>query len=61
MAVPPDMFDVYFYADDVDALYRELSDRGATILMPPALPGYGMYDFRVRDPTGYVFAFGRAA
>jgi len=22
--------------------------------------GYGMYDFRVRDPDGYILAFGRS-
>jgi predicted enzyme related to lactoylglutathione lyase len=56
---PPDMFDAYFWVDDVDALYRELVERGADLHGPPALRGYGMYDFRVTDPHGYVLAFGR--
>jgi catechol 2,3-dioxygenase-like lactoylglutathione lyase family enzyme len=58
-AVPPDMFDVYFYVDDLDALHRELLDRGAEILQAPLEQVYGMYELRVRDPTGYILAFGQ--
>ena len=57
---PPDMFDAYFWVDDVDALYAELAERGAELHGRPELQGYGMYDFRVTDPHGYVLAFGRA-
>ncbi len=57
--VPPDMFDLYVYVDEVDALHEELIGRGAEALGPPVRQGYGMYDFRVRDPDGYVLAFGR--
>jgi catechol 2,3-dioxygenase-like lactoylglutathione lyase family enzyme len=57
-AVPPDMFDLYVYVDDVDALHAELVERGAEIHDPPARREYGMYDFRVTDPDGYVLAFG---
>jgi catechol 2,3-dioxygenase-like lactoylglutathione lyase family enzyme len=59
--VPPDMFDLYVYVDDVDALYAELAERGAEIHGAPELQGYGMYDFRVSDPDGYVLAFGGEA
>jgi hypothetical protein len=31
------------------------------ILHPPVQQGYGMYELRVRDPDGYVLAFGRRA
>lgn len=58
-SVPPDMFDVYVYPDDVDALHAELVERGADLHGPPERQGYGMYDFRVSDPDGYVIAFGR--
>jgi predicted enzyme related to lactoylglutathione lyase len=57
--VPPDMFDAYFWVDDVDALHDELAGRGADIHDAPALQEYGLYDFRVTDPDGYVLAFGR--
>jgi catechol 2,3-dioxygenase-like lactoylglutathione lyase family enzyme len=60
-AVPPDMFDLYVYVDDVDALHKELVERGAEVHGPPARQGYGMVDFRVSDPDGHVLAFGRAA
>jgi predicted enzyme related to lactoylglutathione lyase len=59
-AVPPDMFDLYIYVDDVDTLYAELVERGADVMGAPELQGYGMYDFRVRDPDGYILAFGKA-
>jgi catechol 2,3-dioxygenase-like lactoylglutathione lyase family enzyme len=60
-AVPPDMFDLYVYVDDVDALHAELVERGAEVHGPPVGQGYGMLDFRVSDPDGYVLAFGRQA
>ncbi len=37
--VPPDMFDAYFWIDDVDALYAELVRRGADLHSPPELQG----------------------
>jgi catechol 2,3-dioxygenase-like lactoylglutathione lyase family enzyme len=43
------------------ALHDELVERGADLHGPPTLQGYGMYDFRVADPHGYVLGFGRAA
>jgi predicted enzyme related to lactoylglutathione lyase len=55
-AVPPGMFDVYVYVDDVDALHAELVERGAEVHGPPARQGYGMVDFRVSDLDGYVLA-----
>jgi uncharacterized glyoxalase superfamily protein PhnB len=57
--VPPDMFDLYIYVEDVDALYRELQERGADVIQAPVTQGYGCYEIRVRDADGYVLAFGR--
>jgi catechol 2,3-dioxygenase-like lactoylglutathione lyase family enzyme len=56
---PPDMCDLYVYVDDVDALHEELVERGAEILHAPVDTEYGMRDFRVRDPHGYILAFGK--
>jgi uncharacterized glyoxalase superfamily protein PhnB len=56
--VPPDMFDLYVQVDDVDPLYAELQKRGAEIVHAPVRQGYGNYEFRIRDPHGYVIAFG---
>jgi catechol 2,3-dioxygenase-like lactoylglutathione lyase family enzyme len=57
--VPPDMFDLYIYVDDVDALHDELRGRGADILNAPVQTEYGLREIRVRDPDGYVLAFGK--
>jgi catechol 2,3-dioxygenase-like lactoylglutathione lyase family enzyme len=58
-AVPPDMFDIYIYVDDVDALHAELLGRGAEIMGIVTETGYGCREFRVRDPHGYILAFGK--
>ena len=55
---PPDMFDLYVYVDDVDALHEELAGRGAEIMNSPVNTEYGLREIRVRDPDGYVLAFG---
>jgi catechol 2,3-dioxygenase-like lactoylglutathione lyase family enzyme len=57
--VPPDMFDAYFWPDDVDALHAELTDRGATIIHGPIDQAYGLREFRVQDPDGHILAFGK--
>jgi catechol 2,3-dioxygenase-like lactoylglutathione lyase family enzyme len=56
---PPDMFDAYFWVDDVDALHAELVGRGADLLHGPVDQEYGLRELRVRDPHGYILAFGR--
>jgi catechol 2,3-dioxygenase-like lactoylglutathione lyase family enzyme len=57
--VPPDMFDLYIYVEDVEALHAELVERGADILFAPLDTEYGLREIRVRDPFGYVLAFGK--
>jgi uncharacterized glyoxalase superfamily protein PhnB len=52
------MFDLYVYVDDVEALHAELSERGTEILAEPGDTAYGMRELRVRDPHGYILAFG---
>ena len=56
---PPDMFDVYVYVDDVDAVHAELVDRRADLLHGPVEQAYGLREIRVRDPHGYILAFGK--
>jgi catechol 2,3-dioxygenase-like lactoylglutathione lyase family enzyme len=58
-AVPPDMFDLYVYVDDVESLHNELRERGADILNAPVDTSYGLREIRVRDPHGYILAFGK--
>jgi catechol 2,3-dioxygenase-like lactoylglutathione lyase family enzyme len=55
----PDVFDIYVYVDDVEALHAELVERGAELLHAPVDQGYGLREIRVRDPHGYVIAFGK--
>jgi catechol 2,3-dioxygenase-like lactoylglutathione lyase family enzyme len=57
--IPPDMFDSYFYVEDVDAFHAELVERGANLLHGPVDQGYGLREVRVRDPHGYILAFGK--
>jgi catechol 2,3-dioxygenase-like lactoylglutathione lyase family enzyme len=56
---PPDMFDVYVWVDDVDVLHGELAQRGAELLHGPIEQPYGLRELRVRDPDGYIIAFGQ--
>jgi catechol 2,3-dioxygenase-like lactoylglutathione lyase family enzyme len=58
VAVPPDMFEAYLYLDDVTALHAELVERGADLLHGPEERPWARLEIRVRDPDGYVIAFG---
>ncbi len=51
-------YDVYFWVDDADALFAELSARGADIVCAPADQSYLMREFSVRDADGHLLAFG---
>jgi catechol 2,3-dioxygenase-like lactoylglutathione lyase family enzyme len=57
--VPPDMFDVYFWVDDVEQFYADVRERGAEVVHGPVDQGYSQREFRVRDPDGYILAFGQ--
>ena len=52
-------WDVFFWVSDVEALHRELSARQAVIVYDPVVQPYGMKEFAVRDPAGYVLGFGQ--
>jgi uncharacterized glyoxalase superfamily protein PhnB len=52
-------WDVFFWVDDVEALFAELAGRGAAIVYPPTVQPYRMKEFAVRDPNGYVLGFGQ--
>lgn len=53
-------YDVYLRVDGLDALARDLTDRGATIVEGPADRDYGMRELVVRDCNGLVLAFGQS-
>jgi uncharacterized glyoxalase superfamily protein PhnB len=52
-------WDVFFWVDDLDALYAELTQKGAAVVYAPVQQPYGMKEFAVRDPNGYVLGFGQ--
>ena len=49
---------LYFYPDDVKALWQELKDR-VKVEWEPQDFGYGMYDFAIRDNNDFILAFGQ--
>jgi uncharacterized glyoxalase superfamily protein PhnB len=52
-------WDVFFWVDDVEALHEELTRKGAVVVYPLIVQPYGMKEFAVRDPIGYVLGFGQ--
>jgi predicted enzyme related to lactoylglutathione lyase len=52
-------WDVFFWVNDVEALHAELVTKGAVIVYPPVIQPYGMKEFAIRDPNGYVLGFGQ--
>jgi catechol 2,3-dioxygenase-like lactoylglutathione lyase family enzyme len=52
-------WDVFFWVNDVESLYGELTLKGAGVVYPPVIQPYGMKEFAVRDPNGYVLGFGQ--
>ena len=53
--------DVYIYVDDVDALYAELRNRGASLAELPRNAPYGLREIVAEDFNGYRIAFGSPA
>jgi uncharacterized glyoxalase superfamily protein PhnB len=51
----------YITFDDVDRLYEELTDRGATASTAPESKPWGMREFGVRTPDGHRIQFGAPA
>jgi catechol 2,3-dioxygenase-like lactoylglutathione lyase family enzyme len=52
-------WDAFFWVRDVRTLHGELVRNGATIVYGPIVQqAYGMEEFAVRDPDGYVLGFG---
>ncbi len=51
---------LYFYPDDVDALFDQIKD-GVEVEFPPEDQPHGMREFAVHDPNGYLLIFGQEA
>jgi catechol 2,3-dioxygenase-like lactoylglutathione lyase family enzyme len=54
-----DLFDVYIWVDDVEAVHADLQRRGANILHGPTERPWGMREIRVRELNGYVLGIGQ--
>lgn len=50
----------YFLTEDADALYAEVRDRAETVAAPRTA-WYGMREFFIRDPDGYILGFAHSA
>lgn len=53
------LWDIYFWVDDVEKLYIELQERGATIDYTLCTQPYGCREFGVQDLDGHDIAFGQ--
>lgn len=51
-------WDAFFWVRGIDALYDEFASRGAELVYGPLEQPYGMREFAVRGPHGYVLGFG---
>ena len=53
----PAVSSLYFYPDNVDALWNQLKDK-VNVEIPLENKDYGMREFTIRDPNGYALNFG---
>jgi uncharacterized glyoxalase superfamily protein PhnB len=53
------LWDVYFWVDDVDALYKEFVERGAKIDYGLCNQPYGCREFGTQDIDGHDIGFGQ--
>ena len=53
----PGVSSLYFYPDNVDALWDQLKDK-VQVEVPLQDMDYGMREFTIRDPNGYALNFG---
>jgi len=54
---PAARWDAYFYANDPDALFAELDQRGAAFVQRLGFIDDGLWGFEVTDADGHVLAF----
>lgn len=50
---------IFFWVKDVDAVYTEVTERGAAIAMPIGTRPYHVRDFSIRDPNDVEVVFGQ--
>lgn len=57
--VVENMWNVYFWVNDVEAIFQELQERGAKIDYALCDQPYGCREFGIQDIDGYDIAFGQ--
>ncbi len=55
----PSGISIFFWVRDVEALYAEVTGRGAAIAVPIGTRPYRIRDFAIRDPNGVMMVFGQ--
>jgi len=60
-AHPDAAWDAYIWVEDVEALHRELTAKGAKTLRGPESTFYNTREIEVEDCNGYVLCFGQDA
>lgn len=50
---------LFIFVHDVDAVHEEFQKSGANIVHPIGDRDYGMRDFDVKDPNGFILVFGK--
>ena len=55
---PTGVWTLYVYPDDVDSLWEKLKEQ-APVAYPPFETPYGMREFGIRDPNGFMLSFGK--
>jgi catechol 2,3-dioxygenase-like lactoylglutathione lyase family enzyme len=53
-------WDIFYWVDQVDRLYAELDGKGVDVVYAPIDQPYGVREFAIRDPSGYVLGFGES-
>ena len=57
--VLPNLWNIYFWVSNVEAVYQEMKDRGAKIDYELCEQPYGCREFGVQDLDGYDIGFGQ--
>lgn len=57
--LPPTGIHLFQWVRDVDAYFREITDRGADVLDEPTNRPYQIREFKVREPNGIDIVFGQ--
>jgi uncharacterized glyoxalase superfamily protein PhnB len=57
--ISPNLWDMYFWVDDVEELYREFQGRGAKIDYELCDQPYGCREFGTQDIDGHDIGFGQ--